>query len=99
MQSAGFTVEKRIEEGLPTILADPLALKHALQHLLANAVRYGATDDPWIGVFASATKDGVEIRVADRGPGIPEDEQSTSSTRFSAGGARCRTRFTGRGWG
>jgi signal transduction histidine kinase len=39
MQSAGFTVEKRIEEGLPEILADPLALKHALHNALRRPLR------------------------------------------------------------
>jgi signal transduction histidine kinase len=99
MQSAGFTVEKRIEEGLPTILADPLALKHALQNLLANAVKYGAADDPWIGVFASATKDGVEIRVADRGPGIPVDEQKHIFDAFYRGRRAVQDQIHGAGLG
>jgi signal transduction histidine kinase len=99
MQSAGFTVEKRIEEGLPEILADPLALKHALQNLLANAVKYGAADDPWIGVFASATKDGVEIRVADRGPGIPVDEQKHIFDAFYRGRRAVQDQIHGAGLG
>jgi signal transduction histidine kinase len=99
VESAGCTVETRIEEGLPTILADPLALKHALQNLLANAVKYGAKDDPWIGVFATATKDGVEIRVADRGPGIPEDEQKHIFDAFYRGRQAVQDQVHGAGLG
>jgi signal transduction histidine kinase len=99
LQSAGCTVEKRIDEGLPAILADPLALKHALQNLLANAVKYGAKDDPWIGVFASATKDGVEIRVADRGPGIPNDEQKHIFDAFFRGRRAVQDQIHGAGLG
>jgi len=69
------------------VLADRLAMKHALQNLIENAIKYGAQPATpscpqtckWIGVFASAitTAHGpaVEIRVADRGPGIPPEEQ------------------------
>jgi signal transduction histidine kinase len=70
-------VETRIEPGLPPIFGDPTALKHALMNLIGNAAKYAA-EGRWMGVSAMASNGGkshmVEIRVADRGPGIPRDE-------------------------
>ena len=62
-------VEKNVEEGLPPLLADPVALQHAVQNLLTNAAKYGS-EGGWIGMSASRTEDDPEgtivIRVADR---------------------------------
>jgi signal transduction histidine kinase len=77
VEEARCTVEKHVESGIPPILGDPTALRHALQNLVANAAKYGA-DGGWIGITASAAGEGkeerVEIRVKDRGPGIPPAE-------------------------
>jgi signal transduction histidine kinase len=84
---------------LPEILADPLALKHALQNLLSNALKYAAKDNPWIGISASGTQDGVEIRVADRGPGIPEEEQEHIFDAFYRGRRAVQDQIHGAGLG
>jgi signal transduction histidine kinase len=99
MQAAHCTIEKRIDDGLPEILADPMAMKQALQNLLVNAVKYGAKDDPWIGVSATALPDGVEIRVADRGPGIPEEEQKHIFDAFFRGRRAVQDQVHGAGLG
>jgi signal transduction histidine kinase len=100
IQAAHCTVEKNIEDGLPEVLADPLALKHALQNLLTNAVKYAAQKDPWIGIRAAATGDGaVEIRVSDRGPGIPQDEQAHIFDAFYRGQRAVQDQIHGAGLG
>ena len=48
---AGCLVEVDIAEGLPLILADAVALKHAVINLVSNAAKYGFTGG-WIGVTA-----------------------------------------------
>ncbi len=69
----GFTIERRIPEDLPEIMADPSALQSAVQNLLTNAIKYGAAG-AWIGLEAELanTPRGamVSLTVADRGPGI-----------------------------
>jgi signal transduction histidine kinase len=96
-------VEKRIAPGLPPILGDPVALKHALQNLIGNAAKYGMAGGNWIGVFASETRDKdralVEIRVADRGPGIPQDEQKHIFEPFFRGRRAIEDQTHGAGLG
>ena len=42
LHSTHCTLETHIAPDLPEVMADALALKHALQNLLTNAVKYGA---------------------------------------------------------
>lgn len=59
---------------LPPVLADPVLLQRVVVNLLANAARY-APEGTHVRVAASAFGGGVELRVADHGPGIPEDRR------------------------
>src|SRR6185369_418847 len=103
MGSGHYAIEQQIDDGLPLISGDPTALRHALQNLLANAAKYGTKDSNWIGVFASkSTEKGrsmVEIRVADRGPGIPEDEQKHIFDPFFRGQQAMEDQVHGTGLG
>lgn len=53
------------------VVARPLALRRCLTNLLDNALRYGGPD---IAVSVADHEEEVEIRIMDRGPGIPEAE-------------------------
>jgi len=99
IQAAHCTVEKTVDEGLPEVLADPLALKSALQNLVANAVKYGAKEESWVGISASQADGAVEIRVADRGPGIPEEEQKHIFDPFFRGKKALQDQVHGTGLG
>jgi signal transduction histidine kinase len=66
-------VEREIPPDLPPVLADGAALRRALRNLIENAVRHGGPEG-WIGLQARGAKEGVEITVADHGPGIRRED-------------------------
>ena len=47
-----LVVDKQFAPGLPLVMADEVALKHALQNLVDNAVKYGTEGSNWIGISA-----------------------------------------------
>ncbi|WP_244904194.1 sensor histidine kinase [Streptacidiphilus jiangxiensis] len=53
----------------PAVLADPPLLERVLANLTANALRHGGGRS--VSVAASAHGERVEVRVVDRGPGVP----------------------------
>jgi two-component system sensor histidine kinase KdpD len=60
-----------IPEDLPMISADPGLLERSVANVVENAVKYSPAGRRVL-VAASAVRDRVELRVADRGPGVPE---------------------------
>ena len=58
---------------LPLVQADPGLLERVLANLGANALRYSPAETP-PHLTSSRLGDRVEIRVIDRGPGIPPDD-------------------------
>ena len=100
IEKAGVALEKHVAPDLPWIPADELAMRQALQNLIENALKYGTEGSHWIGIFASAVDCGqVEIRVADRGPGIPRDEQARIFDPFFRGRRAVRDQVHGTGLG
>lgn len=104
----GLIIEQRIQPGLPRILADEVALRHAIQNLLENAIKYGSSGDgnsaeTWIGIFAEAVPaaqvSAVEIRIADRGPGIPPAEREHIFDPFFRGSRALAEQIHGTGLG
>ncbi|MEU7895810.1 sensor histidine kinase KdpD [Nonomuraea sp. NPDC049152] len=65
-------VEGDLSVDLPEIVADPTLLERVLVNLMTNAVRY-SPQDKRVVITASWHGDHVEIRVIDRGPGVPPD--------------------------
>ncbi|MCQ4083027.1 sensor histidine kinase KdpD [Streptomyces sp. RB6PN25] len=60
-----------IPETLPMIFADPGLLERAVANVVENAVKYSPPRERVL-ISASALYDRVELRIADRGPGVPE---------------------------
>ncbi|WP_432054657.1 ATP-binding protein [Streptomyces sp. bgisy022] len=61
-----------IPESLPMVAVDPGLLERAMANLVENAVKYSPADS-LVLVAASALGDRVEVRVVDRGPGVPDE--------------------------
>jgi signal transduction histidine kinase len=70
--------------------------RRTLENLVDNAIRY-APEGTAITLAAAAVADGVEIRVADAGPGVPYAQRAHIFDRFAQGEAG--TARTGRGLG
>lgn len=62
-------------------------------------MKYGAEGGNWTGNSAAPVEDAVEIRVADRGPGIPPHEQERIFDRFFRGRRGLRDHVPGTGLG
>jgi signal transduction histidine kinase len=99
---SGCSVERHVEPGLPPVFGDPVALRHALQNLLANAVKYGASGG-WIGISARQSairkRPGIEIQVEDRGPGILPQELALIFDPFYRGRKAIDDQIHGTGLG
>ena len=71
---APFRVTAEVAPGTPPVFADPVLIGQALVNLLENATKY-APEGSAIRVMAEPVPAGVELTVADEGPGIPETER------------------------
>ncbi len=69
------SVELDIPESLPMVPVDKGLLERAVANIVENAVKYSPERTPVL-VTASAIADRVEIRVVDRGPGVPEEAKN-----------------------
>ncbi|MFJ3876369.1 ATP-binding protein [Streptomyces sp. NPDC090077] len=66
------SVELDIPETLPMVAVDRGLLERAVANIVENAVKYSPPGRP-VNVAASALASRVEVRVVDRGPGVPDE--------------------------
>ncbi|MFB7085347.1 ATP-binding protein [Streptomyces sp. NPDC056296] len=66
------SVELDIPETLPMVAVDAGLLERSMANLVENAVKYSPAGRTVL-VAASALADRVEVRVVDRGPGVPDE--------------------------
>jgi two-component system sensor histidine kinase KdpD len=87
----GHDLHVHLAPNLPLILADDVLLEQVLVNILDNAAKY-APEGTAITIAASLTGARVDLSVADRGPGIPKDDQPRIFDMFYrvAGGDRQR---------
>ena len=67
-----------VEGSIPAVqvLADEM-LASVFRNLLNNAVQHNDTDDPTVRVSVTERDDRVRVRVADDGPGIPDERRES----------------------
>jgi signal transduction histidine kinase len=83
LRGAAASVTLGSEITARTIQADPDLLHRLLVNLVDNAIRF-APEDSAVQVSITAAADGLEIRVRDAGPGIPEDRRERVFQRFES---------------
>ncbi|WP_028081982.1 sensor histidine kinase [Solimonas soli] len=71
---ARHVVKLNLPTGLPFLRADPVLLEQVFVNLLDNAAKY-APEGSEIDVSARLHRYALTLTVADRGPGVPPDEQ------------------------
>ena len=75
------SVDLDVSESLPRVLADPGLLERALANVISNAIRFSPPGQH-ARVTAGAVNGIVDVRVVDRGPGVPSDERSSIFVPF-----------------
>jgi two-component system, OmpR family, sensor histidine kinase KdpD len=93
---AGREITVDIPDALPAISADPAILERIVVNLTENALRYSPAGKPPL-LAASALGDRVELRVVDRGPGIPEGDRDRMFVPFQRLGDTDNTTGVGLG--
>ncbi len=91
---AAVTVD--IPDSLPEVRVDPAILERVIVNLTQNALRYSPAGTPPL-LAASSLGDRVELRVVDRGPGIPRSHQDRMFVPFQRLGDTDNTTGVGLG--
>jgi len=96
LEPFGRDVMVDIPESLPAVQADPAILERVVVNLIENALRYSPAGKPPL-LAASTLGDLVELRVIDRGPGIPESDRERMFVPFQRLGDTDNTSGVGLG--
>lgn len=81
IQAQASEVTVRISGAAPTLAVDPDLLSRTLANLLENAIRHAPTGSE-VAVRLAADERGVEVRIADAGPGVPAALREQIFERF-----------------
>ena len=91
-------IDSRVPPELPEVEADAAHLKRVILNLLDNALKYTAPGTRVV-LAAESTSDGIEVGVADRGPGLPEEEYAKVFGKFYRAKDKTDKRTRGSGLG
>lgn len=82
-------ISANVPDGI-TVRADPL-LPVVFENLLSNAIDHNDGDDPRVRVSLSVDEQHALVRIADNGPGIPDDQKDLLFTWEQPTGGRIGT--------
>jgi two-component system, OmpR family, sensor histidine kinase KdpD len=91
----GNTVDVRVDETLPRVRADAALLERAVANIVDNALAW-SPDKP-VRVEGGAIAGRVDLRIVDRGPGIPADQRDRVFLPFQRLGDQSNGSGTGLG--
>jgi len=92
----GRAVTVDVPDSLPAVEADPAILERVIVNLVQNALRYSPAGAPPL-LAGSALGNRVELRVVDRGPGIPDEDKERMFVPFQRLGDTDNTTGVGLG--
>jgi two-component system sensor histidine kinase KdpD len=78
---AASTVELQLPDDLPPVLADAGLLDRVVANLVDNALKHAPRDRP-VTVATSHTRDRVQLRVVDHGPGVDDRDKEQMFAAF-----------------
>jgi two-component system, OmpR family, phosphate regulon sensor histidine kinase PhoR len=79
--AAEHRIDAEISDNIGELLLDPLKITQVFENLLDNALKYTPKGSS-IRIQCLTTQDGVEVRVADNGQGIPAEDLPHIFERF-----------------
>ncbi len=83
-QLADRAVHVALPQALPLVSVDPLLFEQVVLNLLENAIKYTPAGSP-IDLIGRTVEGGVELEVADRGPGFGAEEGDKLFEKFYRG--------------
>jgi two-component system sensor histidine kinase KdpD len=83
---APFQLVAQIRDDLPAVWVDPVQMDQALSNIIENAIRHSPPGGN-ITVAVTGWRGGIHVRVADQGPGIPEEDRRLVFEPFYRGHA------------
>jgi two-component system sensor histidine kinase KdpD len=92
----GRNILVEVEPGLPPVWVDFVLIVNVLVNLLDNAVKYSPADLP-VNIQARLVGKEIELRVSDRGFGIPGEEREAIFGKFARGAGTSQTPGIGLG--
>jgi two-component system sensor histidine kinase KdpD len=92
----GRSVTVNIPEDLPEVAVDPAILERVISNVIANALRYSPPGTPPT-LTGSVLQERVELKIIDRGPGVPESQRNDMFVPFQRMGDTDNTTGVGLG--
>lgn len=84
LESRGMEFDIQIPERAIYSRIDSHLFERAVRNLIENAIQYGSAG-VYLGLALEMNRDQLEIKIIDRGPGIPEEQQRRIFERFYRG--------------
>ena len=85
-----------VSERLPAATADPVLLERVVANVVSNALRYAPPDEP-VRIQAGEAGGRLDLRIIDRGPGVPPADRERIFEPFQRLGDRARGSGVGLG--
>ena len=95
----GVTLEIKLPDQVPILIADRDRLVQVMLNLLSNAVKFVSRGQGRVWVSLAQTSEGLRVDVRDNGPGLTPGEQRVVFEKFRQGGNTMTDKPQGTGLG